>query len=506
MSAFGQGIGRVLNMVTQIVLARMYGPAQLGFYALGVTTVWLTNVLTQFGMDSGVVRYIAQHKADGDVSRIRGTIFLGLGATFALSSVIAGLIFFGAGFLADEVFGKPFMRSVFRIFAVALPFFTLMNMATYSIGGFQTTRGAHRHGTSVRQVWQPAINLALVVVFYLLGAQVLGAATAYVLSMAAGSLLGLYYLKRVFPSFVGTEVGRKAPAKYEPRALFGASAPMVVANVMPYINTWTAMTVLGVFAMPKEVGIFTAASRMGTLSALVLFAFSGIFTPMVSSLYKKGSLEYLGNLYGDVSRWAFTGSLGVFLLTVLLSKDIMAVFGSKFVAGWPALVLIAGAQLYSSSAGLTDRVLAMTGNQRRVMIATVSSTIGGVAVTFALVPAYGFIGAAAASAAAIVVSNTILLVFVRRILGLWPYDRGYVKPVLAGALTIAGCYLLKSVLPLPTGIVAIAILGPLFMGGFAMFLFALGLSHSDQQLLATLRATVRRKFKPEKTSEDQPDP
>lgn len=489
-SAFGQGIGRVLAYTTQVVVAKAYGPAALGFYALGTTLVWLTSVLAQFGIDTGVVRYVAHYRAEEDVSRIRGTIILSICVTFVTSLGVATLIFLGADFLANNVYQKPFMVSVLRIFSVSLPLFTLLSITAFAIGGFQTIGGAHKHGTYVRQVFQPLINLVLIVIFYLLGARILGAGLAYVISMAIGCAIALYYLRRVFPQIIdgGT------PAKYEPKALFSTSGPMVVANVMPYVGNWTALTVLGIFSTSSDVGIFNAASRTGTLSALVLFAFSGIFSPIASNLYKRGSLGNLGNLYKDVSLWAFTGSLVVFLLTVFLGRDIMVIFGPAFVPGWSALVVVAGAQLFSSSVGLTDRLLSMTGHQKIVMFATVGSTILGVAVSFVLIPIYGILGAAVATAVLIVCSNTITLLAVWWRLGFWPYDREYFKPALAGALAVSGSYLVKLALNLPPGVPTILALTPVFLAGFAVLLYALGIGPSDRRLLGTLWASIRRRI------------
>jgi O-antigen/teichoic acid export membrane protein len=50
--------------------------------------------------------------------------------------------------------------------------------------------------------------------------------------------------------------------------------------------------------------------------------------------------------------------------TAFLAKDVLAVFGREFVPGWPVMVVIAAAQLFSSSVGLAGRVLAMTGLDR----------------------------------------------------------------------------------------------------------------------------------------------
>src|SRR5215216_4754609 len=223
MSSIGQGVSRLLGYATQATMAWLYGPAQLGFYVLGITLVQITNILSQFGMDNGVVRYVAHYEAEGDVRRVRGTVIQALLVTFALSVVLSGLLFFGAGFLADKVFDKPFMETIFAAFAISVPFFTVMSMALWATQGLQTVK----YATYVQYVVRPLLNLALVVVFYLFGVQVLGAVAAYILSMAFGAALALYYLRRIFPGLLNREVR----PKFESRTLFAASAPMTVVSL-----------------------------------------------------------------------------------------------------------------------------------------------------------------------------------------------------------------------------------------------------------------------------------
>jgi O-antigen/teichoic acid export membrane protein len=216
-----------------------------------------------------------------------------------------------------------------------------MSMALWATQGFQTVK----YQTYVQDVVRPVLNLAFIIVFYLLGVEVLGAVAAYALSMVFGAVLALYYLKRVFPNLLNSRV----KPKFESRALFEASGPMIVTSFTQQAHSWLALLVLGVFETMGAVGVYNVAFRTAALSTLVLFAFSGIFSPMVSSLYRRGLSRDLGYLYKDVSRWAFTGALAFFLLTALLAKDIMAVFGDEFVWGWPVIVVVAAAQLCSSS-------------------------------------------------------------------------------------------------------------------------------------------------------------
>jgi O-antigen/teichoic acid export membrane protein len=488
MSSVGQGLSRLLGYATQVALAWMYGPTQLGFYVLGMTLVQITNVLSQFGMDNGVVRYVAHYQAEGDARRVRGTIVQALLVTFVLSVALSILLFLGAGFLAERIFDRLFLETVIRTFSVSVPFFTVMSMALWATQGFQTVK----YQTYVQDVVRPVLNLAFIAVFYLLGVEVLGAVAAYILSMAFGAVLALYYLKKVFPNLLNSSV----KPKFESRALFEASGPMIVASFIQQVNSWMALLVLGAFETMGAVGIYNVAFRTAALSTLVLFAFSGIFAPMVSSLHRRGLSQDLGYLYKDVSRWAFTGALAFFLITTLLARDIMMVFGAEFVWGWPVIVIIAAAQLFSSSVGPTARVLAMTGHQRMVMFATLGSAVAAAALNLLLVPLFGIFGAAAATAAAMILVNMVTMLLVHRLLGFWPYSARYTKPIVAGLLAAACVYLARLVLPVYAGVSALLVFAPLFLAVFLALLVSLGLSPSDRHFLASFWAAFLRNVRP----------
>jgi len=465
------------------MLARMYGPAQLGLYALGVTIVGFANILAQFGMHNPLVRYVARYQAERDPARVRGTILLTLRVSLFLSLALSILMFLGAGFLADTVFGKPALEIPLRAFSVSVPFLTLMSMALWATQGFQTVK----YYSLIQLILQPLINLALIIALYFVGAQLLGAVAAYVVSMAACSVLALYYLLRLFPRLLD----RNTPPVYESRAVFSDSSQVFVAVSAEYINVWTGVAVLGVLATSEDVGIYNAAARTAMISSLVFLAFTQIFGPIIANLYTTGRLRDLEFLYKDVSRWIFMGGLGVFWVTVLLSRDILAVFGDEFVAGWPVMVVVAGGQLFSSSVGATNRVLLMTGHQRMYMLAMVAAAITGLVASFALVPVFGILGAGLSDAATTVLANAISLVAIRKTLNLWPYSRHYLKPFVAGLLAAAATLVAQLLLPLPEGLVTLLVLAPLYMVSFALVLLGLGLSSSDRQLVKSIWLAVR---------------
>jgi O-antigen/teichoic acid export membrane protein len=267
---------------------------------------------------------------------------------------------------------------------------------------------------------------------------------------------------------------------------------MSITTGAQYLNTWSAVWIMGTFAAAGPVGIFTAAARTATLSTIVRFAFSGIFSPIISSFYARGELEDLGRLYKDVSRWIFTGAFAIFLPILLLSKELLAIFGPAFTAGWTALIIVAAAQLYSSSVGPTPRMLAMTGNQNLAMVATAAAALVGLGASFALVPGLGMLGAALGMASAIITENTATMLAVKRRLGFWPYNWSWLKPLAAGLLSAAAAYLAGVVLPLPGILATIAVVGAVFGVGYLVLLLLLGLNETDREFLGAFRDVALR--------------
>ncbi|CAA9445771.1 Heteropolysaccharide repeat unit export protein [uncultured Rubrobacteraceae bacterium] len=485
-STAGQGAGRVLGYATQSALARGLGRESFGLYTLGVAVVTAAQIISQFGLDNGVVRYVAHYRAQGDTARVRGTILQAVGLTFAFSLVVAVAIFFGAGTIAG--FFDPDLEPVVRAFAFAVPFFALMSIICWATQGFQTVA----YATYTQQILRPLIYLLLVIGVYFVGASLVGIVAAYVISMALGVLIGLFFLRRLFPPLLNF---RTRP-KFETRALFGVSVPMSVSRATQYANNWTAILVLGIFQPAGVVGLFQAAFRTATFATLVRFAFNGIFSPIISNLHAQENTEDLGRLYKDVTRWTFTGAFAIFLLIVLLTSEILTVFGGKeYAAGATALIIVAFAQLFSTSVGPANRMLAMTDNQTVLMIITTIGALTGVAVCFALIPDFGMIGAAIGAAAAILTENTATLIFVRRRLGFWPYNLVFWKPLAAGLLAATLAYAVKVLLALPGLLLTVGAVAAAFGISFLALLLLFGLNDTDREFLGAFRDVALRSLR-----------
>jgi O-antigen/teichoic acid export membrane protein len=495
-STAGQGAGRVIGYVTQVVIARLLGAQFYGFYTAGVALINGLQILSRFGMENGVVRYVAHYREHQDASRVRGTIVMALLFPIALSVVLSAALFFGAGFLADSGWLKEngtMMVGVLRAFAFVLPFFVFMSMTAWATQGFQTVT----YAAYIQQLIRPGLFFVFVGACYVLGANIFGVIAAYALAMFLAGLAGLYYLRKLFPDLFD----RGAQTAFETRALFGVSVPMSITQGAQYLNNFSAILILGIFAAGAPVGIFNAAARTATFLTAVRFAFSGIFSPIISGLHARQDTEQMGRLYKDVSRWIFTGAFALFLVIVVFAPELMGIFGEAFGAGVTALIIVAVAQLYSSSVGPAPRMLAMTENQNYAMIATSVAAITGVIVSFILIPRFEVLGAALGMATAIIVENTGTMSAVKWRLGYWPVNLMWLKPLAAGAIAGTVTYLLKitlpleamfGFLPLPVSVPTIMLLGGLLGVLFLGLLWLFGLSETDKEFLGTFWNVAQR--------------
>ena len=495
-STAGQGVGKLLAFGTQPVLARLLGAQYYGFYTAGVALINGLQILSRFGMENGVVRYVAHYREHEDEARVRGTIVMALLFPIILSLILSVVLFFGAGFIAESGWLKENganMVSVLRAFAFVLPFFVFMTMTAWATQGFKTVT----YAAYIQQLIRPGLFLVFVGVCYVIGAKIYGVIAAYALAMLLAGLVGLYYLRRLFPDLFN----RRAQTRFEPRSLFGVSIPMSITQGAQYLNNFSAILILGVFAAGAPVGIFNAAARTATFLTVVRFAFSGIFSPIISGLHARQDTDEMGRLYKDVSRWIFTGAFALFLVIVVFGPEVMGIFGEAFGAGVTALVIVSIAQLYSSSVGPAPRMLAMTENQNYAMIATSVAAATGVIVSFILIPRFEVMGAAVGMATAIIVENTGTMSAVKWRLGYWPVNFAWLKPLTAGAVAAVVTYLLKITLPLDAmfGFLPVPVSVPtiVFLGGFLVVLFfgllwLLGFSETDREFLGAFRKVAQR--------------
>jgi O-antigen/teichoic acid export membrane protein len=480
-SLVGKVTGGGLYAVSQVVLARLLGPEAFGLYAIGWSILRLVWAIAPLGLDKGVVRF-ASHYWRTDPSGSKKVLFQSLVFGLSLGLLIGISLFVAAPWVAEGVFQKPDLTPVLRWFALAFPLATGLRVAAAA------TRVSQRMRFSVyaEDLGQPATNLILVLLFYLLGWGLLGAVAASVSSFGLAFLLALYYMKHLFPEVFST----RRTAGPSARELIAFSLPTAFAGIFAIVTIWADRLLVGHFRPAAEVGVYQAFSQVSVLFAITLSALNAIFSPMIADLYHKKEMGRLGELFRVSTKWGLYLSLPVFLVICFTSQELMmVVFGPQYADGALPLVVLATGQLVNVATGAVGFLLIMTGHQNRWLAISSVAVLISVALNWLLIPRLGLTGAALATATAISGLYLAGLFQVRCSLQLWPYDSRYLKGLLATALAVAALFLLRLA---PIDSAALTLLLTVTVSGsvFGGTLLLLGLDAEDQEFIRLIQTRL----------------
>lgn len=477
----GQIIGRLFTLLLQILLTRVLGARGYGLYSLGYSVLGIAQTVSLLGLQNGVVRFGAMYHGAGDKKRLKGTLLLAIGISFASALVVAVVLFLLAGPIAEGVFNEPELTSPLRGFSLALPFFTLVAITSYSARAFRRID----YEVAISQLFRPLLALIAVSLSFLLGFRLMGAIYGFLISTVISAGLGFYFLHCLFPDFTS-----KLRARYELKTLLLYSSTVLLVGLSQLLLTRIDRIMLGILASAEDVGIYNAAAILAMQATLFLTSFNAIFSPTIADLFHRGRMRELEELFKTTTKWIFAFTFPVMLVFALFSRPLMRLFGHGFVAGEPVLISLGVAHLINAGTGAVGFMLIMTGRQKLELINTF--TLGGlnVLLNFLLIPRYGVLGAGIATGLAIALVNLGRLLEVYRFYRLHPYKLSYWKPFVAGGVATGGWLII-------TQLVNFA--GWLWFGAVALFgvlyflsLLMLGLDHEDWLILQALKHRLLR--------------
>ncbi len=179
-----------------------------------------------------------------------------------------------------------------------------------------------------------------------------------------------------------------------------------------------------------EVGIFTVAARTAMLTSLVLMAVNSIAAPKFAELYRLGDMEALNSTARRSAALMTLLAAPLLLAFLAAPRLVMGLFGPEFRAGGFLLSILALGQFVNVATGSVGYLLMMSGHERLARNNTAFAAVLYVALSVALIPWAGPVGAAVATAIGVAALNLSAAYLVWRRLGILtiPVGRGIWSP------------------------------------------------------------------------------
>jgi len=475
---FGKVFGKGLYILGQILLARFLGPGIFGLYAVALSIFSFFNGLLPFGLDNGVIHFASQSSGVMD-GRFKSAVLQAVFLASLFGLFGGGILFLAAPWLANNLFEKPELLPLIYWFAAALPFSGVLSVLS------ATTRISRRikYTLFAQDVGQPAVQLALMLIFYFAGFGLAGlsAASAFSYGLAVG--LSAYFVWGLF--------GRAllAPSKQMVKywEYFKFSFSSALASIFSLGLVLTGRLLVGYFCPSSDAGIYQAASQIAALFPVILSGINALVIPMISGLSRSRDVQKLEALFRVSTKWSLYLNLPLLLIAIFAPDEIMRVtFGQAYAAGAWALGILTISQVVNAATGPVGSLLIMTNHPREWAVlsgCTVAFELGlGVFLTHLM----GLNGAAIAVSLATAFLYSAGMLLTRKVLHIWPYDRRFSKLMVASFLS-AAILLAGRVTQLLTTFYGLCLMSILTVAVFALWIYLQGLDEEDRQLLEHLK-------------------
>jgi O-antigen/teichoic acid export membrane protein len=305
--------------------------------------------------------------------------------------------------------------------------------------------------------------------------------------------LSFIFLKRTFPDLTN----RQKVFKFEAKKILGFSWPLAFVGffnvVMFQINT----IMLGYFSTSQDIGIFGAVQRTSFAIQIIQASFNPIFAPIVADLFNRRKFSELESYFKIITNWVFMISFPLFIFLMVFPRELLNVWGSGYMAGWPSLMIISISMIINCSLGPVKNMIMMTGRSRLNLLNDGLSFLLAVVLNIILIPRYGVLGASISFASAVFVVNIMGFIEVYLILKIHPYKRSILKPMTAGVMIFAAIFMIKRyIFAGSIGIIWLIILMLLSLGLYAGLLILFRLNQEDRVVLAMIARRLRGRKSP----------
>jgi O-antigen/teichoic acid export membrane protein len=443
-----------------------------GIYAYATTFTSLSVVLARFGTGKSLLRFIPAYEDNPPYrNHLVGLAYL----TALLGSVLFGIaLYFLAPVISGVTLDNPLFVVVLRIFALVLPFNTVIKLTNAVFRGLKQLE----YQVVLADIVHPVTQIGVVTIGLLLGYSLLGV----VASLAVGAILVclvavslLYARTPLRPDLGPPQTGTGV------REFYSYSVPLTLKDVGSILYKRIDILMVGFFLAEASVGIYRIAVLVSGVLVLPLNAFNQLFPPVASQLYTDGDVTELQSVYETVTRWTLTVAIPPALVAVLYSPELLAVFGSEFSEGGLVLTLFAVSQLTNCAVGPSGYLLMMTDHQYLTMTNQWLLGALNVVLNYVFIMEFGLIGAALATAGVLSFINIIRVFEVWYTEGMTPYSTAYWKPLTAGVLSGTVMAALSTIV---TGYVLLVV--GAFVGGlvFVGMLFLIGIEQEDREFFA----------------------
>ena len=324
-TSFGTIVNGVLGLFFYVLAARYLGPSKFGIFSISVAAIALIASITNFGVDTGIVRFVGSYISTDRQKALR---FLKSGFYIkTLSSIFVIILgWYIVPFVATYFFQKSELIFPLRLSLIGVASALLFSYVTSAVQAFQKF-----WVWSGLNIFSNLLRLLATIGLFTLGIlSVESALSVYIIFPFLGFLLGLFFL----PNFFKVQGEKRIFSEFM-QFNGWVAAFTIIAAISSRMDTFLSAR----FLTLSDVGIYSVAVSLTSFIPQVVFAIGTVVAPKLASFTSKGdALKYLKKLQLFVLG---IGIAGVTLGIPLSYFVIPAFYGGDYIHSiYPFIILL----------------------------------------------------------------------------------------------------------------------------------------------------------------------
>ena len=467
---------RVLSTLTEFVLTRGLGPVAYGVYALAWRIAQVLSRLVTFGSVPALQRFLPAADDAVQRSRVTGLAYV---TTLGFGSVIAVSVWLLAPLINVNTVTEPAFTPAIRLFGLLVGLLGLVMIVAAIFRAIGSARGE----VLFNKLLRPSARLIGATLALALGYSVVGVAGAMVACMLALVLIGV-------PASIQSTgiVPRIRGIGSEARRFYNHAGPVAMSSLGKVFQNRVDILLVGALLTAVDAGTYNVVLVLISITWIPLLSFNQLLPPVASDLYADDQMDTLNAVYSSATRLIVTTVLPFLAVLGVYGEQLLAVFGPTYARGYVPLVVYLGGVFVGSAVGATGWLLMMTDHQYARMVLDWILAVLNVALTYAFTVKFGLVGAALGTSLAIATQNGLQVLLLRRFEGLFPFDRTFLKPLVAGGGMLVTMLVVRASLSGLTAVTAGTIVG---LASYVVALVVLGVDPRDRLVIAELAARYR---------------
>ncbi|MEO7068158.1 MAG: oligosaccharide flippase family protein [Rhodanobacter sp.] len=429
-----------LGMLAAIMIARHLGPEHYGIYGLFMWFVSVGLVITNSGITTGVIKFVAELRGSDQNDLIVPTVkrFRRVQRLHMLAALLIGVVLYATlgGRLAVSMNHTEFFL---LLISVVMRASYMFNIAVAK--GFE----AFGATAKVAMVASP-VNLGLVAIAMLLEGSILWFLVVYVASSSVFVLVSHVQARRLIAGLPKLAILPPELVQRMRRHLRIVSATVIIGFL---IASDVEMLFLTMYDSAASAGYFKVAYQLASgIILLVPGVFGALLLPMMAKALSQGR-EVAGRRFVMVTSYLVLLAVPVVVFGMCFAGPVIGLlYGHSYAAAAPVFALIIFAGGIGTATQGASSLLISADRQQTILIMTIIFGVLKLALDVVLISHFGLFGAVTAIVTGALVSSTVYVLLGIRVSGARLQWGRLLRTIAAGlgaalvALPVLGLHLL----------------------------------------------------------------